>query len=83
MELAVIKPPNPSKEQAFRLIRTEMFVPVPVIAVALGVSRNLAYEGVKDGSIPSVRIASKIRVPTAPYREKLVKPADSTPAEAA
>jgi excisionase family DNA binding protein len=38
---------------------------VPEAALALGIGRNLAYEAVKDGQIPSVRIGNRILVPAA------------------
>ena len=68
---AVIKPYRPSAEEAERRVRSEPFVPVPCIAKLLGVSPELGYAAVKDGTIPSVRIGSKIRVPTKGYRELL------------
>jgi excisionase family DNA binding protein len=34
-------------------------------AKLLGVSRGTAYQGVKDGSIPAIRIAGRIVVPRA------------------
>lgn len=46
-------------------------VPVPVIADVLGISRNLAYRGVKAGDIESISVGRSIRVPTAPYLRKL------------
>lgn len=32
-------------------------------AVKLGIGRSLAYQGVREGSIPSIRIGHRIRVP--------------------
>jgi excisionase family DNA binding protein len=37
----------------------------------LGLSRNFAYEAVKNGDIPSIRFGRIIRVPTAPLRKML------------
>jgi excisionase family DNA binding protein len=37
----------------------------------IGVSRNPAYEAVKRGDIPSIRIGGRIRIPTAPLKEML------------
>jgi len=37
----------------------------------MGISRNSAYKGVKDGSIPSIRIGNRILVPTAALRRML------------
>jgi excisionase family DNA binding protein len=34
-------------------------------AKLLGIGRGLAYEGVRDGSIPSVRIGRRVLVPRA------------------
>lgn len=75
---AVIKAYRPSAEEAERRVRNEAFVPVPCIAKLLGVSAELGYAAVKDGTIPSVRIGSKIRVPTKSYRE-LLPPAPTAP----
>ncbi len=41
-------------------------VPVTVAGKAFGLSRNAAYQAVRNGQIPSVRIGSKYAVPTAP-----------------
>jgi excisionase family DNA binding protein len=38
---------------------------------ALGVSRASAYEGVKSGAIPSIKIGRRIVVPTAKVRKML------------
>jgi excisionase family DNA binding protein len=38
---------------------------------ALGISRASAYEGVKTGEIPSIRIGRRIVVPTAALRQLL------------
>lgn len=40
-------------------------------AEVFGISRGLAYEGVKDGSIPSIRIGKRILVPRARIAEML------------
>lgn len=58
-------------------------VPVPVIAGVLGISRNLAYRGVKSGEIESITVGRSIRVPTAPYRRKLGLDQDATAKDAA
>lgn len=63
--------PLPSMQDALREIETEPFVTPHVIAVVLRTSLGLAYEGVKNGTIPSTRVGSKIRIPTAPYRKML------------
>ncbi len=40
-------------------------------AEAAGVSRNTAYEGVKTGDIPSIRIGKRILVLWGPFMRKL------------
>ncbi len=40
-------------------------------AEAAGVSRNTAYEGVKRGDIPSIRIGKRILVLWGPFMRKL------------
>ena len=40
-------------------------------AVTLNVSRNSAYEGVKKGEIPSIRIGKRILVLWGPFMRKL------------
>lgn len=40
-------------------------VTVPVAASILGVSRNSAYDAAKAGEIPTIRIGSRLVVPTA------------------
>ena len=37
----------------------------------LGISRGLAYEGVRTGQIPSVRIGRRILIPRAALKRKL------------
>ena len=44
---------------------------VDEVAVALGMSRASAYEGVKTGEIPSIRIGRRFLVPTAAVRRLL------------
>jgi hypothetical protein len=59
---------------------TSALVPDPVVkptmqvgdvAKAIGISRAAAYEGVKSGVIPSIRIGKRIVVPTAAVRRLL------------
>ncbi len=40
-------------------------ITVPEAAKKLGIGRNQAYEGVKAGEIPSIRIGGRILVPRA------------------
>jgi excisionase family DNA binding protein len=43
----------------------------PETAQILGISRQLAYDGVRDGSIPAFKIGSRWLVKTAELRRKL------------
>jgi excisionase family DNA binding protein len=36
-----------------------------------GISKNPAYEAVKRGDFPSIRVGGRIRIPTAPLRQML------------
>jgi excisionase family DNA binding protein len=40
-------------------------------AAILGINRNGAYEGIKNGSIPSIRIGKRILVPKAAIERML------------
>jgi excisionase family DNA binding protein len=42
------------------------------VAAAYGISRGAAYEAVKTGEIPSIRIGRRIVVPTAAVRRALL-----------
>ena len=68
---SAIRPYRPGSAEAERLLRTEAFVAVPVLARVLKMSPNLVYRGIKDGSVPSVKVGSKVRIPTKGYREML------------
>lgn len=48
-----------------------LVIDVPVAASLLGIGRNAAYEAVRRGEIPSVRLGGRIRVPTAAIRKML------------
>ena len=41
------------------------------VAKAIGISRAAAYEGVKTGEIPSIRIGRRFLIPTAAVRRML------------
>ena len=41
------------------------------VAAALGISRNSTYVAIKTGEIPSIRLGSRILVPTAALRRML------------
>jgi hypothetical protein len=50
---------------------TQPTMPVERVAAAFHISRAAAYEGVKTGEIPSIRIGRRIVVPTAAVRRML------------
>ena len=52
-------------EQLAVKTRESLTLTVDEVAEILKISRGLAYEGVRDGSIPSVRIGRRILVPRA------------------
>jgi len=37
----------------------------------IGLSKNPAYEAVKRGDVPSIRVGGRIRIPTAPLKQML------------
>ncbi len=41
------------------------------VAVVYGISRTSAYEGIRSGEIPSIRVGKRIIVPTALVRQSL------------
>ena len=55
----------------------EMAISVPEAARRLGISRTFAYQMIRAGDIPSVKIGQKILVPMKWLEEKL-KPAQKT-----
>lgn len=52
-------------------VLTEPTVDVVLAGRVLGIGRNAAYKAAKDGTLPSFRIGSQYRVPTARLREML------------
>jgi len=44
---------------------------VEQVAEHLGIGRNSAYEGVKTGDIPSIKIGKRILVPVAAFEKML------------
>lgn len=50
---------------------SEPTITVERAAVILGISRASAYEAVRDGVIPSIRIRRRILVPTAALQHRL------------
>jgi excisionase family DNA binding protein len=56
-------------------VLTRPTVDVALAGRVLGVGRSAAYRAARDGSLPSFRIGSQYRVPTAKLREMLGLPA--------
>ena len=52
---------------------------VPEAARKLGIGRNAAYEGVRAGDIPSIRIGKRLVVPKAALERLLGEGACKTP----
>jgi excisionase family DNA binding protein len=50
---------------------TRATLTVEEVSDALGISRASAYEGVRSGEIPSIRVGRRIVVPTAALRRLL------------
>jgi excisionase family DNA binding protein len=44
---------------------------VPEVAARLGVDRNTAYQAIKEGQIPSIRVGHRILVPRAAFERLL------------
>ena len=65
---SLVKPP--AESPVTRLMR-ELTVSVDDAAVLLRLSRGGAYNAVRDGQIPSIKIGRAIRVPTAALRTML------------
>jgi excisionase family DNA binding protein len=60
-----------SVRELMQALLDEAAVSVDEVAVLLSLSRHSAYEGVKAGEIPSVRIGRRVLVPTAGLRAML------------
>lgn len=54
-----------------KAVMEQLTVPVEVAGKVFGLCRVSAYEAVKDGTIPSIRIGRRIAVPTAALRKML------------
>jgi hypothetical protein len=54
-----------------RMLAEHLVVPVEIAGRAFGLSRGSAYQAVRTGQIPSVKIGGKFVVPTAPLRKML------------
>ncbi|WP_018391065.1 helix-turn-helix domain-containing protein [Ancylobacter sp. FA202] len=61
------------------VLTDRLTVDVVTAARVLGIGRNAAYEAVKVGEIPSLKIGGRIVVPTAPLRKMLgIEPKNET-----
>jgi excisionase family DNA binding protein len=49
----------------------ELAVSVKTTSEALGTGQYAVYSGIKDGSIPHIKVGRKILIPTAPLRRML------------
>lgn len=58
-------------------VLTQPTVDVALAGRVLGISRNTAYKAREAGHIPSIKLATTFRVPTAKLREMLSLPAQS------
>jgi hypothetical protein len=54
-----------------KVLTERVSVSVVLAGKAFGLGRNSAYQAIKEGQLPSVRIGNKIAVPTAPLRQML------------
>jgi len=50
---------------------TKLTLTVPEAAARLGIGRNAAYQGVRRGEIPSIRVGGRILVPKRAFDELL------------
>ena len=55
-------------------VLTQPTVDVPLAGRVLGIGKAAAYSAARDGSLPSFRVGSQIRVPTARLRAMLGLP---------
>jgi excisionase family DNA binding protein len=62
---------NDAKKPPGRALAEEFTVTVEDAAALLGMSRNGAYNAIRDGNLPSIRIGRFIRVPSAQLRKIL------------
>ena len=54
------------------MIGEKMVLTVPEAAKVLGIGKNLAYEAIQRGEIPSVKVGGRILVPVAALDKFLV-----------
>ena len=66
------------KANAAAQARTRLTLTVEEVAATLGISRAFAYEAVRRGEIPSIRIGRRVLVPRAAL-EKLIDEASALP----
>ena len=64
-------------------IQDRLVLTVPEAADLLGICRNAAYEGVRRGEIPSIRIGTRLVVPRAAFEEMLKGGAATNPSDPA
>ena len=57
---------------------TKLVVTVNETAKMLGISRNSAYEGVRRGEIPSIRIGKRLLIPRLALEEMLGRKSENT-----
>ena len=50
---------------------TKLTLTVPEAAQQLGIGRNAAYQGVRRGEIPSIRVGNRLLVPKRAFDELL------------
>ena len=60
-----------TKKTPGRALAEEPTVTVDAAAALLGMSRNGAYNAIREGNLPSIRIGRWIRVPSKPLRQML------------
>ena len=60
----------PEREQARARIERDLFVSAPDVAAVIGLSMGLVYAGLRDGTIPSVRLGQRYRIPSAWVRQQ-------------
>ena len=66
------------KANAAAQARTRLTLTVEEVAATLGISRAFAYEAVRRGEIPSIRIGRRVLVPRAAL-ERLIDGDDALP----
>jgi hypothetical protein len=54
-----------------RALIENLTVPPEIAGRAFGLGRSSAYQAIRSGQLPSIRLGRKIAVPTAPLRKML------------